>query len=273
MIQHVFIVSDGTGRTATQLLDSALVQFRSVEVKKHIRPQVRTEKQIREIILEAYQIGGMVIHTLVSKDSRHVILDYGRLYDLVTIDMMGPMLSQIAIQFENLPLEKPGIFSKLNKAYFQRIEAVEFTLRHDDGQRVHELNKADIVLLGVSRTFKTPLSVYMAHKGWFVGNIPIILGMALPDIVYSLPSDRVFCLNTYSKRLATLRESRDQHLGGFTGNYSSRLYVQKELDYARKIFRMHPKWNLINVSHKPIEEISSEILGVLREYKGIKRDN
>ena len=264
MIQHVFIVSDGTGRTATQLLDSALVQFKGIEVIKHVRPKVRKEKQIRGIIREAFEIKGLVIHTLVSKDLRHFILDLGRLYELVTIDIMGPMLSQLAIQFENIPTENPGIFSKLNKAYFQRIEAVEYTLRHDDGQRVHELDKADILLLGVSRTFKTPLSVYMAHKGWFVANIPIILGIPLPSIVFELPPEKIFCLTTYSKRLTTLRESRDKHLGGFTGNYASQSHVHKELDYARKIFRMHPKWKVLNVAHKPIEEISSEILSILR---------
>lgn len=267
MIQNVYILSDGTGRTATQLLDAAVVQFTSVEVVKHVRPKVRTEDQIRDIIIEAYGIKGIVIHTLVSKELRHFLLDTGRLYDLVTIDLMGPMLSQLALQFEYLPEENPGIFSKLNKAYFQRIEAVEYTLRHDDGQRVDELDKADLVLLGVSRTFKTPLSVYMAHKGWFVANIPIILDIPLPDIVYTLPSKRIFCLTTYSKRLATLRESRDKHLGGLTGNYATQSYVHKELDYARKIFRLHPKWMVINVAHKPIEEISSEILSVLRKYK------
>ena len=267
MVQQVYILSDGTGRTATQLLDAALVQFTSAKVVKHVRPQVRSEEQIRDLIIEAYNNKGIVIHTLVSKGLRHFILDLGRLYDMVTIDLMGPMLSQLAFHFEYLPEENPGIFSKLNKAYFQRIEAVEYTLRHDDGQRVHELDKADIVLLGVSRTFKTPLSVYMAHKGWFVANIPIILGIPLPNNVYSLPPERIFCLTTYSKRLATLRESRDQHLGGFTGDYASQSYVHKELDYARKIFRMHPKWKVINVAHKPIEEISSEILCILRENK------
>jgi len=267
MVQQVYILSDGTGRTATQLLDASLVQFTSVEVVKHVRPKVRSEEQIRDIILEAYSNKGIIIHTLVSKELRHFILDLGQLYELVTIDLMGPMLSQLAIHFEYLPEENPGIFSKLNKAYFQRIEAVEYTLRHDDGQRVDELDKADIVLLGVSRTFKTPLSVYMAHKGWFVGNIPIILGIPLPDVVYRLPPERIFCLTTYSKRLATLRESRDKHLGGFTGNYATQSYVHKELDYARKIFRMHPKWKVINVAHKPIEEISSEILTILRKDK------
>lgn len=265
MLQHVFIISDGTGRTAEQLLKAALVQFEFTKVQTYIRPDVRSEEQIFKIISEAYEINGIIIHTIVSRKLRHLILEQGRLHDLRTIDVMGPMLARLSHQFENSPSEKPGIFNKLNKAYFQRIEAVEYTLRHDDGQRVHELDKADIVLLGVSRTFKTPLSFYMAHKGWSVANIPIILDIPIPDIVFKLPANRIFCLTTYSRRLTELRLVRDEHLGGLTGKYVDPSYVKKELNYARRIFTSHPKWTVINVTNKPIEEISSEILVNLRK--------
>jgi len=270
MLQHVFIVSDGTGRTAEQLLKAALVQFESTEVKTYIRPDVRSEQQVFDIINEAHKIRGLVIHTLVSRNLRHLILEQGRLHDLRTIDVMGPLLAQLSNQFEHSPSETPGIFNKLNKAYFQRIRAVEYTLRHDDGQRVHELDKADLVLLGVSRTFKTPLSFYMAHKGWRVGNIPIILGIPLPEIVFKLPPNRIFCLTTYSRRLSELRKIRDVHLGGFTGNYSSPTHVQQELNYARRIFKAYPGWTVVNVTNKPIEEISSEILMDLRKKRAMK---
>ena len=164
MIEHIFIISDGTGNTAKQALTAALVQFESTEVETHIRPNVRKKKQVLDIISEAYEIKGIIIHTVVSKKLRHLIHELGRLHELRTIDLMGPLLAQLSHHFHNAPSEKPGIFHKYNRAYFQRIEAVEFTLCHDDGQRTEELNKADIVLLGVSRTFKTPLSVYMAYK-------------------------------------------------------------------------------------------------------------
>jgi len=265
MTHHVFIVSDGTGRTAKQSLKAALVQFELTEVQTYLRPNVRSKQQVIEIISEAYKIKGLIIHTIVSKKLRHLILEQGRLYDLLTIDLMGPLLAQLSNKFEYLPSEKPGIFHTLNKAYFQRIEAVEFTLSHDDGQRIEELNKAHIVLLGVSRTFKTPLSVYMANKGWRVANIPIILGVPLPEIIFEIPPERIFCLTTYPNRLVKLREIRDKHLKGLTGNYASLAYVQKELNYALRVFRIHPKWNIINVTNKPIEEISSEILTSLRK--------
>jgi len=265
MLQHVFIVSDGTGSTAKQALKAALAQFEFTKVQIHIRPEVLSEHQILEIISEAHLIKGMIIHTIVSKKLRHLILEQGRLHDLRTIDLMGPLLAQLSHHFENAPSEKPGIFQTLSKAYFQRIEAIEFTLRHDDGQRVEELDEAEIVLLGVSRTFKTPLSVYMAHKGWRVANIPIILEFPVPDIIYELPPERIFCLTTISKRLSELRQIRNKHLGGLTGTYSNRSHVQDELNYALKIFRMHPKWTIIDVTNKPIEEISSEILSTIRK--------
>ena len=265
MLQHVFVVSDGTGGTAKQALRAALVQFEHTKVEIHIRPNVRSEQQVEEIISEAFLIQGLIIHTIVSKKLRHLILDLGSLHELQTIDLMGPLLAQLSSHLENLPSEKPGIYNKLNKAYFQRIEAVEFTLRHDDGQHVDELESADIVLLGVSRTFKTPLSVYMAHRGWRVANVPIVLNIPVPDIIYKLPPERIFCLTTISSRLAVLRQARDKYLGGYTGSYSSRSHVQEELNYASRIYRTHPKWTIVKVTNKPIEEICSEILFNIRK--------
>ena len=265
MLQHVFVVSDGTGGTAKQALKAALVQFEFTKVEIHIRPNVRSEQQVHEIISEAFLIQGLIIHTIVSKKLRHLILDIGRLHELRTIDLMGPLLAQLSSHFENIPSENPGIYNKLNKAYFQRIEAIEFAMRHDDGQHVDELEGADIVLLGVSRTFKTPLSVYMAYRGWRVANVPIILDIPVPDIIFKLPPERIFCLTTISERLSELRQARDKYLGGYTGNYSSRSHVQKELNYASRIYRTHPKWTIVKVTNKPIEEISSEILYNIRK--------
>ncbi|MEN8187990.1 MAG: pyruvate, water dikinase regulatory protein, partial [Bacteroidota bacterium] len=258
MLQHIYIVSDGSGRTARQLIKSALVQYETTQVETHIRALVRKEEQIMEIIEEAHELKALIIHTLVSSKLRHLILEQGRLHDLHTIDVMGPLLGQLTQHFENYPSEKPGIFHVLNKAYFQRIDAIEFALRHDDGQHVDELESADIVLLGVSRTFKTPLSVYMAHKGWRTANVPIILDFLLPEKIYKLPPEKIFCLTTNSTQLTELRKIRTNHLKGYTGKYSNYSYVKKEINYANRIFRMHPEWKIVNVTKKPIEEISSE---------------
>lgn len=268
MMKHqIFIISDGTGRTAEQALKAALTQFEDTEVQTHIRPHVRANQHISEVLSEAQKVNGLVLYTLVSRKLRDTILEQGRLHDVDTIDLMGPILAQLSHHFSDSPAEKPGIFHELNKAYFQRIEAVEFTFRHDDGQKIDELDKAEIILLGVSRTFKTPVSIYLAYKGWLVANIPIILGIDLPDKIFDLPPERVVCLTTDANHLADLRKIRETHLGGATGEYAKKEYIQKELEYANTIYRRQPKWSFINVTNKPIEEISSEILTLLRSKK------
>lgn len=131
----------------------------------------------------------------------------------------------------------------------------------------NELRKADIVIIGVSRTFKTPLSIYLGLKEWFVGNIPVIFGIELPPIIYKLPPSKVFCLDTNAKTLTRLRQTRKDFLDGHAGEYGDFDYVRSELMYARNIFNTQPKWNIINVTSKPIEEIALEILTI----KGRKR--
>lgn len=267
MPHQIFIISDGTGRTAEHALKAALTQFEDTKVQTNIRPNVRTKRQVLEIISEAHPVNGLVVHTVVSKKLRDIIIDQGRLHDVGTIDVMGPLLAQLSHHFSYSPSEKPGVFHELNKSYFQRIEAVEFTFRHDDGQKIEELENAEIVLLGVSRTFKTPVSIYLAFKGWLVANVPIILGMELPEILFELPPERIICLTTFPKYLADLRKLRDKHLGGATGEYAKLSYIHRELNYANNIFGKQPKWSIINVTNKPIEEISSEILTALRNSK------
>jgi len=262
---HLFIISDATGKTAEQTINAALTQFSEIETEIKLCPQVHTEKQVQEIVIEASEVGGFIVHTVVSDQMRNIIVRTGQLHNVETIDLMGPILAQLSVQFANAPSEKPGLFRQLNKAYFQRIEAMEFVLRHDDGQRVHELDKAEIVLIGVSRTFKTPLSIYLAFKGWFVANVPIILDFGLPPKIYNLPPNKVFGLTTDARNLSALRRVRHDHLGGATGDYANINYVQRELQYMENIFRKRQDWPVIKVTNKPIEEIASEILTVLRK--------
>jgi regulator of PEP synthase PpsR (kinase-PPPase family) len=268
MIQQVFIISDGTGRTAEQVLSAALVQFENMKVQTKIYPHVSTEKQILEIIAEAGLTKGLVVFTVVSQKLRDVINKQCRLYDLETIDLIGPLLAHFSHHFSYEPSEKPGIYYEMNKSYFKRIEAVEYTLRHDDGQRIEELDKAEVVILGVSRTVKTPVSIYLAHKGWLVANIPIVLGIEPPDELFSIPPERVFCLVTSPTHLAELRKVREKHLGGNLGDYAKPSFVLKELEYSYSIFRRQPGWTKIDVTNKPIEEISMEILSGLRKCDG-----
>jgi regulator of PEP synthase PpsR (kinase-PPPase family) len=257
---YVFAVSDGTGGTAARALKAALTQFESVEVEIILRPTIRTVQQIQSVVSEASLQNGLIVHTLVSDDVRAIMINECRLQNVEQIDIMGPLLARLSQQVSITPSEKPGLFSQLNEDYFRRIETMEFAFHHDDGLRVDEIEKAEIVLLGVSRTFKTPLSIYLAFKGWFVANIPIINEIEPPEILDKLNPKFVFCLITDTHHLVLLRQARESYLGGATGEYASFEYVKNELLYARRIYDRHPDWTMIDVTNKPIEEIASEIL-------------
>jgi regulator of PEP synthase PpsR (kinase-PPPase family) len=264
-MHYVFIVSDGSGRTAEQTLQAALTQFRDTVVTFERRSEVRTRKQAIAVVEEAAEVRGFIVYTVVSKGLRDAIGELCRLYDVDSVDLMGPLLGRLAERFASSPAERPGLFRQLNKEYFRRIEAMEFAFRHDDGQRVEELRKAEIVLVGVSRTFKTPLSVYLAFRGWLVANVPVVLGLPVPAILSQLPPERVFGLKTNAHRLAALRRVRDEHLGGAAGEYAHLDHVRRELACARDLFRRHPGWTVVEVTDKPIEEIASEILAAKRQ--------
>ena len=257
---NIYIVSDGSGRTAEQALTAALAQFGNVKVNLIRRPKVRTEQRVINVIKEAKENDGFIVHTLVTDKLREAMLRGGRKNNVDTIDLMGGLLARLSEEFSVSPAEKPGLFGQLNKTYFRRIETMEFAFHHDDGQRVNELKKAEIVLLGVSRTFKTPLSIYLAFKGWFVANIPIVMGQEFPPIINKLLASNVFCLDTNALALAELRRARQSYLGGAVGDYDDIEYVRMELMYARNIFSKNPGWAIINVTNKPIEEIATEIL-------------
>ena len=257
---NIYIVSDGTGRTAEQALNAALIQFGGVKVNLIRKPKVRTEQKVVSVIKEAKEDQGFIVHTLVTDKLREAMLRNGRKYNVDTIDLMGGLLGRLSEEFSVSPAEKPGLFGQLNKTYFRRIETMEFAFHHDDGQRVNELKEAEIVLLGVSRTFKTPLSIYLAFKGWFVANVPIVMGQEFPPIINKLLASNVFCLDTNARALAEFRRARQSYLGGAVGDYDDIEYVRMELMYARNIFSKNPGWAIINVTNKPIEEIASEIL-------------
>jgi regulator of PEP synthase PpsR (kinase-PPPase family) len=185
---------------------------------------------------------------------------YSKMQNVTTVDLMGPLLDRLSYHFADAPSQKPGLFHKLNEAYFKRIEAMEFAIQHDDGQRVNELWQAEIILVGISRTFKTPLSIYLAFKGWFVANVPIVLDVEIPEILSHVSPERVVALITDPIRLAALRKVRQKYLKNATGNYADPEHVRREVRYAMRIFNRFPRWRRILVTNKPIEEISSEIL-------------
>jgi hypothetical protein len=259
---RIYVVSDGTGRTASIALAAALVQFRGAQVDIIVRPNIRTRKEVREVVAEAAGTGGFIVHTIVTDAVREELVKAGRENNVEAIDLMGPLIARLAETLATSPSEKPGLFIQRNRSYFRRVETMDFAIRHDDGQRVEDLRKADMVLLGVSRTFKTPLSIYLAFKGWFVANVPITLDQEPPALLSRLPAKKVFCLDTNARQLAELRRVRADYMKGALSDYADPEVVRIELMRARQFFARHPRWAVVNVTNKPIEEIATEILAV-----------
>jgi [pyruvate, water dikinase]-phosphate phosphotransferase / [pyruvate, water dikinase] kinase len=260
---RIYTISDGTGRTAGQALQAVLTQFKNREVEVILKAEVRTEEQLEEIVLEVAQQKGFIVHTLVSQMLRDNIMRICRIHNVDAIDLIGPLLFRLTHFLDESPQEEPGLFFRLNKEYFKRIDSMQFAFNHDDGLRDNEYHKAEIVLVGVSRTFKTPLSIFLAYKGWFVANYPVVMGAEIPDSLSAMRYGSVFGLTTQAFELSGLRMARQEYLGGANQDYTSVDFVRKELNYAQRIFNRY-EWPVIQVTNKPIEEIAAEILAIKR---------
>lgn len=221
----------------------------------------------------AHKNSGLIIHSLIKHELGNYIWQEGRLHNLEVISLLRPVLDSFANFLHSTPEEKPGLFTRLNRDYFRRIETIEFAIKHDDGANTEGLKDAEIVLLGVSRTFKTPLSIYLASRGWLVANVPVILDMPIPKIIYKLPPEKIFCLITNPSVLSRLRNVRNEYLQGAAPTYASYDYVRKEIKYANMLFNVQSKWAKIRVTAKPIEEIANNIISIYRDSKKNKQNN
>jgi len=262
---HVYAASDSTGRTVDQAARVVLAQFPKVYTEVHLFSEVNTFREIDEIIKMAQENSGLIIHSFIKPELSEYIWYETRLINLEVINLLGPVLNRFSHFLHSTPEEKPGLFSRLNRDYFRRIETTEFAIKHDDGAHLEGLVDAEIVLLGVSRTFKTPLSIYLAYKGWLVANVPIVLDMPIPKIVYKLPPERVFCLTTNASVLSRLRNVRNEYLQGTAPKYASYEYVNKEIRYACMLCNAQENWAKIKVTAKPVEEIASNIIRLIRK--------
>ncbi|MGB9672918.1 MAG: pyruvate, water dikinase regulatory protein [Anaerolineales bacterium] len=271
MVYQIFTVSDASGATAERVVQAALLQFDAEGVSIVRIGEVRTKAQIHEIVHRAAENNGLIVHTLVSEELRHAMLNEGRAVNVPTIDLMGPLLARLTDMFSLKPKGVPGGLHPFDRSYLQRIDAIDYTVRHDDGKNPHELDKAEIVLVGVSRTSKTPLSIYLAYRGWKVANIPIVLGVEPPKQLFDLPKRRVVGLVIRPERLAELRRARVAHIGTVPEGYADLDFVKREMAYAYQIFDRRKDWPLIDVTVKPIEETASEIVTILG--KSLYRDN
>ena len=260
----VVVLSDGTGETAEKLVRAALQQFSGHLVHVQVHSNIASLDDLETWFQLAKRKEAIVVSTLVQADIRDHATRLATELDVVHRDLIGGLLMDFSSYLGMRPVGVPGLLHQVDASYFRRIEAVEYTLKCDDGKEPRMLRLAVIVLVGVSRTSKTPLCSYLAHKGFKVGNVPIVLDRPLPDQVELVDPARVFALTIDPDTLRSIRQSRLRSMRmGKPMNYDDIDYILAELEYAEGLFRAQPMWPVIDVTNKAVEETAAVILRVL----------
>ncbi len=267
----VDILSDSTGETAEKVVRAALLQFPGAGVQIRLHTRVRTPEGARAILERAAADRALVLFTVVAPEMREFIHQTSYELKVEPVDLIGSLIAKIGSFLEQKPINLPSAMLPLSDEYFRRIEAVEFAVKSDDGREPRNFRKADLVLLGVSRTSKTPLSTLLAQRGLKVANYPIVLGVEPPPEVDEAPQDACVGLTIALEQLVQIRRARLKQLGmPVDTNYGLRDHVREELEFAQAIFRKHPQWPVIDVTGRAIEETAVIILETLRNRDEVK---
>lgn len=278
--KEIYMVSDGTGWTVEHSVTAALGQFehclvdRGCSVNTHLFSGIDDLERLLEIIKQAAKEGAILIYTLAEQSLADSAKQACKLWGVPSTDILSPITEAIAAQTgvspSGLPRGAPGRKLPLGEEYFRRIEAIEFTIKQDDGALPQNLHNANIVLVGVSRTGKTPLSIYLAQKGYKVANVPLVMGVDLPKSLFQIDPEKVFGLTINPLVLQSIRRARAKSLGfsnDMKSTYSEMAHVRKELDVAAKIYAQNPVWPVIEVTGKAIEETAAVILRLYHDKK------
>jgi len=253
----VYALSDATADLANNLATAAVNQFPDHQCEIVRVPKIQSIEDLAQRMSVVKETNGVVVFTFVSGEMRQEILALSKELEVVAIDVMGPTLDAFANYFHTLPSYEPGLQYKMTRHYFKRTEAVEFTVKHDDGLGIDTVDGADILLIGISRTSKTPLSIYLAYHGYRCANIPIVKDVPMPAPVFSAKDVKIVGLTISAAKLSTIRATRLLKLGRpTTETYASIASIREEADYAQKIFR-ELDVPVIDVTGKAIEETAS----------------
>jgi len=265
-IPTVYVVSDSIGETAELVARAAASQFNSGQVDIRRVPYVSDREHLEEVVEEAVSCGAIIGYTLVLSELKQAIDELVVSKNVVAVDILGPMIDALGKVSQAVPKMTPGLVHQLDEHYYRRVEAVEFAVKYDDGKDPRGLTHADIVLIGVSRTSKTPLSMYLAHKKLKVANVPLVPEVAPPEELFQTPPGKVIGLTIRSQLLNEIRRERLKTLGLTSdANYSSLERIESELEYAQKIMR-RLGCPIVDVTNKAVEETASKILQIY--YKG-----
>jgi len=260
---HLHLISDATGETLLAAGRAASAQYKDARAIEHIYPLIRTEKQLMKVFEDIEEEPGIVLYTMVDQSLARMIDSRCVAMGLPYVSVLEPVLGVFQSYLGTPAGRRVGAQHVLNAEYFRRIDALNFTMEHDDGQLPDDVDDADIVLIGISRTSKTPTSIYLANRGIKTANIPIVLGVPLPESLASATKPLIVGLVATAERISQVRQNR--LLGttpGFEGqSYIDRATISEELAYARQICTRHG-WPMIDVSRRSIEETAAAIVAL-----------
>ena len=261
----VWVASDGTGRTALQTIKAALYQFGDVEIDYRVVGNLTTEDKVTGLVKRVKDESGMIVHTIVSETRRRLMHRLAVENSIPSVDLFGPLIETMEKFFRKVPLESPGLSYNLNRDYYRMVDAVDFTLKHDDGKSPPDIEEADIILVGPSRVGKTPLAVFLAYTGWKVANIPVIPQTPLPEAVHKAGA-KVFCLVIEPEMLKKRRVDRIRRLGNpKVDGYTELSSIIHELSYCRQLAEEGKKWAVIDVSNRTVEDVAKQIVQLATE--------
>jgi [pyruvate, water dikinase]-phosphate phosphotransferase / [pyruvate, water dikinase] kinase len=261
---HLHLVSDSTGETLESLVKAGLAQFEAVDAVKHYWPMVRSEGHLERVLDEVARTPGLVLYTLVARSVRELLEQRCAALGLPVIPVMDPVIAGLERMLGMRAGSRPGGQHRMDAAYFGRIEAINWTMEHDDGLLPQEWEQADMVLAGVSRSSKTPTSLYLANRGYRVANIPIVPARPLPPELFDLKGPIVVGLTVSAERLEQVRRARilGQDVAGISAAYADPDGIKAELNAARRLFADRG-WPVLDVTRRSIEETAAELMNML----------
>lgn len=265
----IFILSDSLGETAELVVRAALSQFNSHSAKIRRIPFVTEPGHVEEVLKEAEGKNCILAYTFVLPELRKTMAEGAARLGIRAVDIMGPVLAALEEVMPGPPQLKPGLVHRLDEEYFDRMEAIEFAVRYDNGNDPRGLQWADVVLIGVSRTSKTPLSLYLAHQKVRAANLPLILGVAPPEELFELPPEKIIGLTISPEKLAEIRQERLRTMGlEANADYASPSRIEKEVAYAAEIMA-RLGCRVLDVTNMAVEEIATKIMQLIKKGESV----
>jgi regulator of PEP synthase PpsR (kinase-PPPase family) len=267
---HLHMISDSTGETLITVARAVAAQYSNVSPVEHVYPLVRSQKQLDRVLAEIEEAPGIVLFTLLEKDLVERLEAKCQEINIPSLSIIGPVMQLFQAYLGTETSRRVGAQHTLNAEYFKRIDALNYTMMHDDGQHVEGLEEADVVLVGVSRTSKTPTSIYLANRGVRTANVPLVPGIPIPHQLETLIKPLVVSLHATPERLIQVRQNRLLGIGK-TGEdtYIDRQAVTEEVAFARKLSAKFD-WALLDVTRRSIEETAAAIMKLLADRQRLK---